>query len=82
MPLLLSNEKSEESCSVAASRYSSCASSTTQKGIEMLWRITYVRDGRPRGVTFAKSDMIAALEFAELWEEMTRCPVLTLKQVR
>jgi len=48
----------------------------------MLWRITYVRDGRPRGVTFAKSDMVGALEFAKLWEEMTRCPVLTLKQVQ
>lgn len=48
----------------------------------MLWRITYVRDGWPRGVTFAGEDFIAALEFAELWESVTKCPVLTLKQVQ
>lgn len=45
----------------------------------MLHRLTYIRDGQPRGVTFAGADLVEALEFAELWERVTRCPVLTIK---
>lgn len=45
----------------------------------MLHRITYIRDGIPRRVTFAGADMVEALEFAELWERVTRCKVLTIK---
>lgn len=45
----------------------------------MLHRITYIQDGAPRGVTFAGANMVEALEFAELWERVTKCPVLTIK---
>ena len=31
----------------------------------MLYRITYIRDGRPRGVTFAGADLVEALEFCD-----------------
>ena len=48
----------------------------------MLYRITYIRDGWPRGVTFAGADLVEALEFADLWERITRCAVLTLKPVQ
>ena len=48
----------------------------------MIWRITYIRDGFPRGVTFHGADFVAALDFADLWESITRCPVLTVKQVK
>lgn len=45
----------------------------------MLYRVTYIRAGLPRGVTFAAEDFVDALEFAELWEDITKCPVLTVK---
>jgi len=48
----------------------------------MLYRITYVRDGRARGVTFHGTDFVEALQFADLWQYMTQCPVLTIKPVQ
>lgn len=48
----------------------------------MLYRITYVRNGSPRGVTFAGADLVEALQFADLWSYMTRCIVLTIKPVQ
>jgi hypothetical protein len=48
----------------------------------MLYRITYVRNGSPRGVTFAGADLVEALEFCDIWESVTGCPILTLKQVQ
>lgn len=47
-----------------------------------LWRITYVRDGNCRGVTFHGADFVEALQFADLWEYMTRCAVPTIKPVQ
>lgn len=46
----------------------------------MLHRITYLRDGQPRSVTFA-GDLAEAAEFEALWERVTKCPVLTRKVV-
>lgn len=48
----------------------------------MLFRITYIRNGSPRGVTFHGADFVEALQFADLWQYMTRCPVLTIKPVQ
>ena len=48
----------------------------------MIYRITYIRDGQPRGVTFSGADFVEALQFADLWEHMTRCIVLTIKPVQ
>ena len=48
----------------------------------MLYRVTYVRNGSPRGVTFAGADLVEALHFADLWEYVTKCAVLTIKQVQ
>lgn len=48
----------------------------------MLYRVTYIRAGQVRGVTFAGADLVEALEFASMWESMTRCPILTLKTIR
>lgn len=48
----------------------------------MLYRITYIRDGWPRGVTFSGADLVEALAFADLWERITRCDVLTIKPVQ
>lgn len=46
----------------------------------MLHRITYLRNGQPRSVTFA-GDLAEAAEFEALWERITKCPVLTRKIV-
>ena len=46
-----------------------------------LFRACYVRDGFPRGVTFSAADLVEALWFSDFWEKITKCPVLTLKQV-
>jgi len=48
----------------------------------MLFRITYIRGDKPRGVTFAGADLVEALEFCDIWESVTGCPVLTLKPVQ
>lgn len=48
----------------------------------MLFRITYIRGDKPRGVTFSGADLVEALEFCDLWEYVTKCCVLTLKQVQ
>jgi hypothetical protein len=48
----------------------------------MLFRITYIRGDKPRGVTFAGADLVEALEFCSIWESVTRCPILTLKTIR
>jgi len=48
----------------------------------MLYRITYIRNGSPRGVTFHGADFVEALQFADLWQHMTQCPVLTIKPVQ
>ena len=48
----------------------------------MLYRITYIRDGWPRGVTFAGADLVEALEFCDIWESVTGCAILTLKPVQ
>ena len=47
--------------------------------MSQLWRICYVRDGAPRNVTCFAADALAAAEFADLWERMLGCPVLTVK---
>lgn len=48
----------------------------------MLFRITYIRGDKPRGVTFHGADFVEALQFADLWSYMTRCAVLTIKPVK
>jgi hypothetical protein len=48
----------------------------------MLYRVTYIRDGSARGVTFAGADLVEALEFCSIWESVTGCPILTLKPVQ
>lgn len=48
----------------------------------MLYRITYIRNGSPRGVTFSGADFVEALQFVDLWQYMTRCIVLTIKPVQ
>lgn len=48
----------------------------------MLYRITYVRNGSPRGVTFSGADIVEALRFVDLWEYVTKCSVLTIKPVQ
>ena len=45
----------------------------------MIWRLCYVRSSVPKGVTFFAADLVAATVFTDLWERMTKCPVLTLK---
>ena len=47
----------------------------------MLYRITYVRVTYPCSVTFSAADTIDAAEFSELWEAVTKLPVLTLKPI-
>lgn len=48
----------------------------------MLYRLTYIRNGFPRGVTFAGADLVEALEFCDIWESATGCAILTLKPVQ
>lgn len=48
----------------------------------MLFRITYIRNGSPHGVTFHGADFVEALQFADLWQYMTRCIVLTIKPIQ
>jgi len=48
----------------------------------MLFRITYIRGDKPRGVTFHGADYVEALQFADLWEHVTGCPVLTIKPIK
>lgn len=33
-----------------------------------LWRMTYLREGEARSVTFAAADSLAALEWADRWD--------------
>lgn len=35
-----------------------------------LWRLHYLRAGKPSSCTFGAEDLIAAMEFYELWEAM------------
>lgn len=44
-----------------------------------LFRICYLREHRPVGVTFSAADLVTAMEFSEAWEARTKCPVLTLR---
>lgn len=48
----------------------------------MLFRITYIRGDKPRGVTFSGADLVEALEFCDIWESVTGCAILTLKPVQ
>ena len=45
----------------------------------MLYRLTYIRLGSPRSMTFFAADLADTARFSELWERVTKCPVLTLK---
>lgn len=52
-----------------------------------LYRITYVRDARPRAITFAASGPEAALRFYDWWEARTAewhpgTTLLTIQAVR
>lgn len=44
----------------------------------MTQRLTYLRDGAPRSVTFG-GDLAQTAEFVEIWEGVTGCLVLTCK---
>lgn len=44
-----------------------------------LYRLTYQAEGRLFGQTFFAADLEKAVRFTEIWERMTKCPVLTLK---
>jgi hypothetical protein len=45
-----------------------------------LFRICYVREGRPAGVTFWAADLVDALAWSDWWEGSIGKKVLTLKQ--
>ncbi len=47
----------------------------------MIQRAIYIRDGLPRGVTFA-GDLADTPRFLEIWEEVTGCPVLCVRPAR
>ncbi len=47
----------------------------------MLYRLTYLRSGKPAGVTFFAADLVDALEWQDKWERLAKVKVLTLKAV-
>ena len=47
-----------------------------------LYRMIYVREGKPRGTKFAARDAEAATRLAERWATAINCPLLTVKAVR
>lgn len=44
-----------------------------------LYRMTYIRDYRPRSQTFAADSVELAVAYANRFEKRTKLPVLTLK---
>lgn len=44
----------------------------------MLFRLTYISGGKLVGATFSAADLVAAISFAEMWEDWTGAPVLTM----
>ena len=46
-----------------------------------LYRLSYVREGKMKGVTFYAADLADALEIERVWETMARVQVLTMKPV-
>lgn len=58
----------------------------TRNTSSRLYRITYVRDAKPRSITFAAKTTDAALDFYHWWEKKTQkwspdTVLLTLKPV-
>lgn len=47
-----------------------------------LYRMIYIREGRPRGTTFAHKDAEAATQFAEAWARTIKCTLLTVVALR
>ena len=45
----------------------------------MLFRLTYVREGRERSLTFFAADLIAMLEFEAIWTRMAKASVIGSK---
>lgn len=44
-----------------------------------LYRMTYIREGKPRGTTFAAASARKATALAEKWCEAIHCVLLTVK---
>ena len=47
-----------------------------------LYRMTYIREGKPRGTTFAHKDAASATQFAEVWAQAIKATLLTVVKVR
>ena len=46
-----------------------------------LYRITYLREGFPRSVTFFAADAVEAAAWSEVWEALAGVEVLTIKPI-
>jgi hypothetical protein len=44
-----------------------------------LYRLCYLRNGKPVGVTLWAADLVEALALQDMWEEVAKVKVLTLK---
>ena len=48
----------------------------------MTYRAIYLRAGRIVGVTFGAKTVAEAVAFADLWERLAKCEILTIKPTR
>ena len=47
-----------------------------------LYRMVYIREGKPRGTTFAHKDATSAARFAEAWTQSIHVRLLTVMALR
>ena len=45
----------------------------------MIYRLCYLRKNIPVSITFFAGDLERVAWFSDLWERLTKCPVLTVK---
>ena len=49
--------------------------------MNQLYRLSYVRGGKERSITFSAADQVAVAEFAAIWERTAPCTMLNIAAI-
>ena len=49
--------------------------------MNQLYRLSYVRGGKERSITFSAADQVAVAEFVAIWERTAPCTMLNIAAI-